>query len=122
MGAALTQLTAGADSAASGSSQLANGASQLQSKGTQQVYNSVVESSTQPALASAFLKASGERAKSALPYGLPEGATGSVAYVMTMDPVQPSNSAAWQFAAIGLLLVGAGGGAILKNLSVTKGQ
>lgn len=122
VGAALAQLTSGADQAASGSSQLATGADMLQRKGTQKIYDTVVKSSDQPALASAFLTASADRAGTALPYGLPEGATGSVAYVMTMDPVAPSGSAPWQLAAAGLVLVAAGGGAVLKNWSATSGQ
>ena len=92
----------------------------LQSKGTAKVYESVVASSDQPALATAFLKASADRAGTALPYGLPKGATGSVAYVMTMAPVAPSGSAPWQFAAMGLLLLGAGGGAVAKNWAATR--
>lgn len=120
VGAALVQLTSGADQAASGTSQLASGADMLQRKGTAAIYRSVVKSSDQPALAASFLKASAGRAGTALPYGLPDGATGSVAYVMTMDAVTPSGSVPWQFAAMGLVLLAGAGGAVAKNWANTR--
>ena len=120
VGAALEQLTSGADQAASGTSQLATGADMLQRQGTAKIYRSVVKSSDQPALAASFLKASAARAGTALPYGLPKGATGSVAYVMTMDAVAPSGSVPWQFAAMGLVLLAGAGGAVAKNWAATR--
>lgn len=116
VGAALTQLSSGADQAASGAAQLATGAGQLQKEGTQRIYTSVAKSSAQPALAAAYLTAASDRAASALPYGLPEGATGSAAYVMTMEPVDSSDTTPWQLGALGLLIVAAGAGAVLKTL------
>ncbi len=120
VGAALAQLSSGADQAASGSNQFASGAQQLQQQGTAKIYRSVVKSSDQPAMATAYLKASAARAESALPYGLPKGATGSVAYVMTMDAVTPTGDVPWQFAAIGLVLLAGAGGAVAKNWVNTR--
>lgn len=120
VGTALETLALGADQAANGSAELATGADLLQRKGTAKVFNAVVKSSEQPALAEAYLKASSDRAGTALPYGLPEGASGSVAYVMTMAPVGPSGGGPWQFAAMGLVLLGAGGGAVAKNWAATR--
>ena len=122
VGSALTQLAGGADAAASGSAQFATGIDMLQRKGTAKIYEGVVKSSDQPALAVAYLNASADRATSALPYGLPDDATGSVAYVMTMEPVVPSGSSQWQLAAIALVLIAAGGGAVLKTLASHRGR
>lgn len=116
LAAGTRQLAFGADQAASGAAQLATGAGQLQREGTQRIYRSVVQSSAQPALAAAYLQVASDRASSALPYGLPDGATGSAAYVMTMEPVAGSDTTAWQLGALGLLLVAGIGGAVLKTL------
>ncbi|MFN8125904.1 MAG: hypothetical protein U0R64_05285 [Candidatus Nanopelagicales bacterium] len=115
---ALTQLASGADQAASGANEFASGLTMFQTKGTQKIYESVAESSSKPGLATAYLEAASARAKTALPYGLPDGATGSVAYVMTMEGVSPSGaSIPWELGGIGLILVAGGAGAVLKNLA-----
>lgn len=116
--AALAQLAGGADQAASGANQFATGVNLFQTKGTQKIYQSVAESSSKPGMATAYLEASSARARTALPYGLPEGATGSVAYVMTMEAVNPSGSSIpWELGGVGLILLAGGAGAVLKNLA-----
>lgn len=113
---ALAQLASGAGEVSQGGAQLASGAAQLQSEGTQQVYDSVVDSSDEPAQATAYLKAADARVASALPYGAPEGAKGNAAYLMTMDPVTPGDTSPFQIAALLIVLAAAGAGAVLKQL------
>ena len=48
--------------------------------------NSVVDSSSQPALADAYLTAASDRAGDAAPYPAPAGATSRVAYVYSLTP------------------------------------
>lgn len=114
--AALAQLASGAGAVSQGGAQLASGAAQLQSEGTQQVYDSVVDSSDEPAQATAYLKAADARVATALPYGAPEGAKGNAAYLMTMDPVTPGDTSPFQIAALLIVLAAAGAGAVLKQL------
>ncbi|MDZ7577431.1 MAG: hypothetical protein U0904_04570, partial [Candidatus Nanopelagicales bacterium] len=118
--AALKALTEGAGQATTGAGDLASGAEELQQQGTRKMLESVIESSQQPALANAWLAAASARAPEALPYGQPKGADGSAAYVMTMDPVGPSDSWAWQIAAILILGVSAVAGAALKQSLATR--
>jgi hypothetical protein len=56
-----------------------------------------VDASADPARARAYLAASDARAADAVPYGPPEGATGRVAYVLSLDvPTAPSSTGlAW---------------------------
>lgn len=98
----------GAGAAADGSTQLANGmgslvgatrqmegatrkvaqgAGQLQSRGTSKAVDGVIRASDQPALVEAWLKAASKRSTSAMPYGPPEGATGTAAFILTIEPV-----------------------------------
>ena len=114
--AALTDLAAGLTEATSGSDALAAGSAELQSQGTEELYAEIVASSDDPAQASAYLEASNKRADSALPYGAPEGAVGNAAYVMTMAAVQPSDTNPWLLLAIGLVVLAAISGAVLKRL------
>nr|MCH9816195.1 hypothetical protein [Actinomycetes bacterium] len=114
--AALTELAAGLNEATSGSDALAAGSAELQSQGTEELYAEIVASSDDPAQASAYLEASNKRADSALPYGAPEGAVGNAAYVMTMAAVQPSDTNPWLLLAIGLVVLAAISGAILKRI------
>lgn len=120
MAAALAQLAGGADQAASGANQFATGVNLFQTKGTQKIYQSVAESSG-PGDGDG-LPGSVVSHRTALPYGLPEGATGSVAYVMTMEAVNPSGSSIpWELGGVGLILSG-GAGAVLKNLAAQRGS
>ena len=114
--AGMAELVAGLDEATTASDSLATGTAELQSKGTQELYAEIVASSDDPAQASAYLKASNKRAKSALPYGAPEGAVGNAAYVMTMASVQPSDNNPWLLLAIGVVVLAAISGAVLKRL------
>jgi putative membrane protein len=114
--AALTELAVGLNDAASGGDALAAGSAELQSQGTEELYAEIVASSDDPAQASAYLEASNKRADSALPYGAPEGAVGNAAYVMTMAAVTPSDTNPWLLLAIGLVVLAAISGAILKRL------
>jgi putative membrane protein len=114
--AALTDLAAGLNDAASGGDALAAGSAELQSQGTEELYAEIVASSDDPAQASAYLEASNKRADSALPYGAPEGAVGNAAYVMTMAAVQTSDTNPWLLLAIGLVVLAAISGAVLKRL------
>lgn len=117
---ALAALTAGLDQSVEGSAGMADGAGQLQSQGTEQLLETVIASSTQPAEAVAYLAAVDKRAATALPYGPPEGATGSAAYILTMQPVTPNTTSAWLIAALVVLLVSALGGAVAKQLKATR--
>ena len=114
--AGLAALSSVLAAAAEGGQALALGASALETEGLGALYTSIVQSSAQPAAATAYLAATNARAADALPYGLPEGATGSAAYLMVMDPVEPEQSAAWQYAALALLFASAIGGAIAKRV------
>ncbi|MCH9801365.1 MAG: hypothetical protein K0U62_07535 [Actinomycetia bacterium] len=114
--AALTELAVGLNDAASGGDALAAGSAELQSQGTEELYAEIVASSDDPAQASAYLAASNSRADSALPYGAPEGAVGNAAYVMTMAAVTPSDTNPWLLLAIGLVVLAAISGAVLKRL------
>jgi X-X-X-Leu-X-X-Gly heptad repeat protein len=117
---ALSDLTTGLDQSEEGSVILTEGASQLQSQGTQELLETVIASSAQPAEAVAYLAATNERANTALPYGPPEGATGSAAYIMTIQPVTPNTTSAWLIAALVLLVASALGGAVAKQMKATR--
>lgn len=109
-------LAAGMDESASGAEQLAYGADQLQSEGTQQILDQVIAGSDEPALASEWIRATDKRAKKALPYGLADGATGSAAYVMTLQSQSASDTSVWTILALVLVLLAAVAGAIVRQL------
>jgi X-X-X-Leu-X-X-Gly heptad repeat protein len=114
--AALALLTDGLQKSATASTDLADGASLLQSEGTQELLETVITSSAQPAQAVAYLDAANKRAATALPYSPPEGATGSAAYIMTMSAVAPENTSSWLIVALLIVLVSALGGAVVKRI------
>jgi putative membrane protein len=95
LAAGISGLATGADQAAAGGARLAKGAAQFQAKGTAAVADSVLTASTQPAMAQAWLAAAGARAADALPYGPPEGATGHVAYLMTIPATDAPPANLW---------------------------
>jgi putative membrane protein len=80
-------LAEGSQGAAAAGAQVAAGAQRLQADGTAPAAESVLDASTDPAEAEAWLAAADARAADALPYGAPEGAVGTVAYVFTLAPV-----------------------------------
>jgi putative membrane protein len=71
---------------AAGGQNLAQGASDLQDQGTATILNQVVDSSSEPALANAYLSAASARATEAAPYPAPDGAVARVAYSFTLTP------------------------------------
>ncbi|MGV1037645.1 MAG: hypothetical protein ACOYD0_11565 [Candidatus Nanopelagicales bacterium] len=97
----LGQLSAGAQQIVGGSVDLGNGLDQLHSDGTAKLLNSVVDSSSQPALANAYLTAASDRASDAAPYPAPAGATSRVAYVYSMTPPPTSPAVSVPALAIG---------------------
>ena len=114
--AALELLSAGLAGAATGSAELAQGAGLLQSEGTETLLQTIIKSSAEPAQAVAYLTATNKRAATALPYGPPEGAIGSAAYIMTMEAVVPENTNTWLIVALLIVLISALGGAVVKRL------
>lgn len=80
-------LADGSQGAAAAGAEVATGAARLQQDGTAPAAESVLDASTDPAEAEAWLAAADARAADALPYGAPEGALGTVAYVFTLEPV-----------------------------------
>ena len=91
----LSGLAEGADSAASAGQDLAGGADALSDDGTGPAAQGVLDASTDPALARAWLEATAARATEALPYGPPVGAQGNVAYVFTLTEV-PAPRSFWE--------------------------
>ncbi len=91
----LSDLAEGAGSAASAGQDLAGGAASLQRDGTAPAAQGILDSSTDPALAQAWLEATVARASDALPYGPPVGAQGNVAYLFTLAEV-PAPRSFWE--------------------------
>ncbi len=91
----LSGLAEGADSAAAAGQDLAGGAAALEQDGTGPAAQGVLDSSTDPALAQAWLEATAARAADALPYGPPVGAQGNVAYVFSLTEV-PAPRSLWE--------------------------
>ena len=103
----LGQLSAGAEQIVGGSVDLGSGLDQLHSDGTAKLLNSVVDSSSQPALADAYLRAASDRAGDAAPYPAPAGAVSRVAYVYSMTPPPTRTAVSVPALAIGaIFLVG----------------
>lgn len=84
-------VSSGAEDAAGAGRDLATGAGEV-AAGTGQAARGVLDASTDPALAAAWLAAAGARADDALPYGAPEGAVGTAAYVFTLEEVAAPRS------------------------------
>ncbi len=91
----LSGLAQGAGSAASAGQDLAGGADALSEDGTGPAAQGVLDASSDPALARAWLEATAARATDALPYGPPLGAQGTVAYVFTLAEV-PAPRSFWE--------------------------
>jgi putative membrane protein len=91
----LSGLADGAESAASAGQGLAGGANALSQDGTGPAAQGVLDASTDPALARAWLEATAARAADALPYGPPIGAEGNAAYVFTLAEV-PAPRSFWE--------------------------
>jgi X-X-X-Leu-X-X-Gly heptad repeat protein len=71
---------------ADGAKNAADGAEQLHEDGSAELTRSIVDGSATPAQVSAIFTAMDQRAAQALPFGVPEGATGSVMWKFEMDP------------------------------------
>jgi putative membrane protein len=80
-------LARGTEGAADAGASLSDGARTLQADGTAPAATAVLDSSIEPAEAQAWLEAADARAGDALPYGPPQGAVGTVAYLFTLAPV-----------------------------------
>lgn len=81
-----TGLARGSERSASAGSALADGAARV-ADATAAAARTVLDASVEPALAEAWLAAAGARAADALPYGAPDGATGTAAYLFTIEEV-----------------------------------
>ncbi|MEZ5114890.1 MAG: hypothetical protein R2737_01370 [Candidatus Nanopelagicales bacterium] len=101
----LNELDSGTTSAASGGTDLADGAWTLREDGTREVLGQVVDSSSDPALARAYLRAANRRAADAMPYGVPDDVVGRVAYVSVISPTSPPDRAAAATAALALVVL-----------------
>ena len=101
----LGQLTAGNEKILAGNEGLAEGADQLQTRGTTKLLDGVISSSSDPAMASAYLSAASARADSSAPFPAPEGATSRVAFVYSLTPPPPVPSTSPAF--IGILVIAA---------------
>ena len=112
----LLELAAGTGLAADGAAAVASGTDRLQQEGTAEAIRAVADGAGDPALAAAYLAAANQRAGDALAYGPPAGGVGTMSYVLTMDPVEPSDSQWWLLAAVVLLVIVAMGGAMLNRL------
>ena len=88
----LGTLAEGSGSAASAGHDLASGATTLHEDGTAPAAAAVLDSSTDPALADAWLAAAGARSADALPYGPPVGWTGQAAYAFSIEQVDAPQS------------------------------
>ncbi len=103
----LGKLTAGNEKILAGNEGIAKGASELQSKGTQTILDGVVTSSSQPALASAYLTAASKKAGASAPFPAPDGATSRVAFVYSLDPPPPTPTTSPALIGIGLVALAA---------------
>lgn len=95
---------------AAGTSQLAQGAQAFQEQGTAAAVDGFAQGADQAALADAWFRAAENKAGSALPYGAPENAVGTSAYILTMAPSDSGGTIPWRTLSIGLLVLSAIGG------------
>lgn len=103
----LGQLSAGSEKLLTGNEGLAKGASELQTKGTATILDGVVTSSSDPALANAYLTAASQRATSSAPFPAPKGAASRVAFVYSLDPPPPTPTTSPALIGIGLVALAA---------------
>ncbi|AEV84639.1 hypothetical protein ACWT_3616 [Actinoplanes sp. SE50] len=87
------RLATEAGKGADGGAAATRGAGRLHSDGTQKLTDSIVAGSATPAEVSALFTAMDRRAAQALPYGAPEGATGSAMWQFRMDGTAASDPA-----------------------------
>ncbi len=103
----LGKLTAGSEKILVGNEDVTEGAEALQTEGTTKLLDGVVTSSSEPALASAYLTAASNRADSSAPFPTPAGATSRVAFVYSMEPPPPVSSGSPALLGIGLIAIAA---------------
>ncbi len=109
-------LAAGAAKLSAGSGQLSAGSAALRSDGTSKILRGVVDSSSKPSLASAYLAAAEARAPDAAPYPAPPGATARVAYVYTLEPPPPHRGLNPALLGIGLVFLAAFGVLVARRI------
>ncbi len=109
-------LAAGAAKLSAGSSQLSAGSAALRSNGTSKILRGVVDSSSKPSLASAYLAAAEARAPDSAPYPAPPGATARVAYVYTLEPPPPQRGLNPALLGIGLVFLAAFGVLVARRI------
>ncbi len=103
----LGKLTAGSEKILVGNEGVTEGAEALQTEGTTKLLDGVVTSSSEPALASAYLSAASNRADSSAPFPTPAGATSRVAFVYSLEPPPPVSSGSPALLGIGLIAIAA---------------
>ncbi len=103
----LGKLTAGSEKILVGNEGVTEGAEALQTEGTTKLLDGVVTSSSEPALASAYLTAASNRADSSAPFPTPAGATSRVAFVYSLEPPPPVSSGSPALLGIGLIAIAA---------------
>ncbi len=109
-------LAAGAAKLSAGSGQLSAGSAALHTDGTSKILRGVVDSSSKPSLASAYLAAAEARAPDAAPYPAPPGATARVAYVYTLEPPPPPRGLNPALLGIGLVFLAAFGVLVARRI------
>jgi putative membrane protein len=108
----------GLGQAKDGGSQLTAGAGRLSKEGTSELVKAGNKTAADSALSLARLRALDEKAASGgLPYGAPEGGTGSAAYLLTVAAAnaQGTEDAGRGIAAIALLVAASAAGALLRK-------
>jgi X-X-X-Leu-X-X-Gly heptad repeat protein len=110
------ELAGGARQGAVGAAEVAGGVTALREEGIDEIETAIVEASTEPALASAWLAATDARASDALPYGPPDGAVGHAAYRLTMASTTSAGTPAWQWWLLGAGVLAAFGWGAARRL------
>jgi putative membrane protein len=104
------ELADGLDQAKAGNGQVVDGAGRLRDEGTSKLIEGGNETASDAAEHYATLVALGDKAQDgALPYGAPEGATGSAAYEMTLAGADTSTQDNTRRALVALLVFAAAG-------------
>ena len=116
LGVGAGELAAGARQGAVGAAEVAGGVTALREQGIDEIETAIVEASTEPALASAWLAATDARASDALPYGPPDGAVGHAAYRLAMASTTSAGTPAWQWWLLGAGVLGAFGWGAARRL------